>query len=117
MSYLADCSGHSTPTADKLCGHYSSYTEGAQHVTCSCDVSFIDLDDLNNFTCQSVTWDAMHSIATFGSKEECSAVSQHHCHNALSGIEIGDPVYKIFGSVPTDRIHLVRKVSCLELCH
>ena len=97
-----------TPAADKLCGHYSSYTEGVQHVTCSCDVSFIDLDD-PNFTCRPVTWDAMHSIATSGSKEECSAVSQHHCHNAFSGIEIGDPVYKIFGSVPTDPMHSVRK--------
>ena len=97
-----------TPAADKLCGHYSSYTEGVQRVTCSCDVSFIDLDD-PNFTCQPVTWDAMHSIATSGSKEECAAVSQHHCHNAFANIEIGDPVYKIFGSVPTDPMHSVRK--------
>ena len=43
-----------TPAADKLCGHYSSYTEGVQRVTCSCNVSFTDLDD-PNFTCHPVT--------------------------------------------------------------
>ena len=36
-----------TPAANKLCGHYSSYTKGVQHVTCSCNVSFTDLDDPN----------------------------------------------------------------------
>jgi hypothetical protein len=97
-----------TPAADKLCGHYSSYTEGVQRVTCSCDVSFSALDN-PNFTCQPVTWEAMHSIATSGSKEECAAVSQHQCHNAFANIDIGDPVYKIFGSVPTDPMHSVRK--------
>ena len=34
-----------TPAADKLCGHYSSYSEGVQHVTCSCDIPFSELDD------------------------------------------------------------------------
>ena len=97
-----------TPAADKLCGHYSSYTEGVQHVTCSCDVSFSDLDD-PKFTCQPVTWEAMHLIATSGSKEECAAVSQHQCHNAFANIDIGDPVYKIFGLVPTDPMHSVCK--------
>jgi hypothetical protein len=97
-----------TPAADKLCGHYSSYTEGVQRVTCSCDVSFSALDD-PTFACQPVTWDAMHFIATSGSKEECAAVSQHQCHNAFANIDIGDPVYKIFGSVPTDPMHSVRK--------
>jgi hypothetical protein len=59
--------------ADKLCGHYSSYTEGVQHVTCSCVVSSSALDD-PKFTCQPVTWEAMHLIATYRSKEECTAV-------------------------------------------
>jgi hypothetical protein len=97
-----------TPAADKLCGHYSSYTEGVQRVTCSCNVSFTDLDD-PNVACNPVTWDAMHTIATSGSKEECAAVSQHQCHNAFANIDIGDPVYKIFGAVPTDPMHSVRK--------
>jgi hypothetical protein len=60
-----------------------------------------DLDDLN-FACYPVTWDAMHDIATSGSKEECAAV-------LVADIEIGDPVYKIFGAVPTDPLHSVRK--------
>jgi hypothetical protein len=97
-----------TPAADKLCGHYSSYSEGVQHVTCSCDISFSDLDD-PNFACRRVTWEAMHAIVTSGSKEECAAVSQHQCCNAFANMEIGDPVYKIFGSVPTDPMHSVRK--------
>jgi hypothetical protein len=46
-----------TPAADKLCGHYSSYTEGVQHVTCLCDVPFADLDD-PDFTCQMLLVDA-----------------------------------------------------------
>ena len=97
-----------TPAADKLCGHYSSYTEGVQRVTCSCNVSFSDLDD-PNFVCHPVTWDAMHEIVTSRSKEQCAAVSQHQCHNAFANIEIGDPVYKIFGAVPTDPMHSVCK--------
>jgi hypothetical protein len=51
----------------------------------------------------------MHQIATSGSKEECATVSQHQCHNAFANIEIGDPVYKIFGAVPTDPMHSVCK--------
>jgi hypothetical protein len=66
------------------------------------------LDD-PHVSCHPVTWDAMHEIATSGSKEDCVAVSQHQCHNAFSNIEIGDPVYKIFGAVPTDPMHSVRK--------
>jgi hypothetical protein len=97
-----------TPAADKLCAHYSSYSEGVQHVTCSCNVSFSDLDG-PNFSCHPVTWNAMHQIATSGSKEECAAVSQHQCHNAFANIEIGDTVYKVFGAVPTDPMHSVRK--------
>ena len=97
-----------TPAADKLCGHYSSYTEGVQRVTCSCDVSFGDLDD-PNIACHPVTWDAMHKIATSGSKEECAAVLQHQLCNTFADIEIGDPVYKIFGAVPTDPMHSVQK--------
>jgi hypothetical protein len=81
---------------------------GVQHVTCSCDVPFDKLDD-PNFTCHPVTWNAMHEIATLGSNEERAAVSQHHCHNAFANIEIGDPTYKIFGAVPTDPMHSVRK--------
>jgi hypothetical protein len=91
-----------TPAADKLCGHYSSYSEGVQCVTCSCNVPFIsDLDD-PNIPCIPVTWEAMHEIATSRSKEECAAVSQHHCNNAFANIDIGDPVYKIFGAEQQD---------------
>jgi hypothetical protein len=97
-----------TPAADKLCAHYSSYSEGVKRLTCSCDVSFSDLDD-PNFACHPVTWDVMHMISTTGSKEQCAAVSQHQCHNAFANIEIGDPVYKIFGALPTDPMHSVRK--------
>jgi hypothetical protein len=31
-----------TPAVDKLCGHYSSYTESVQHMTCSCNALFND---------------------------------------------------------------------------
>jgi hypothetical protein len=97
-----------TPAVDKVCGHFSSNSEGVKRLTCSCDVSFSDLDN-PNFICHSVTWDAMHKISTTGSKEECAAVSQHQCHNAFSTIEIGDPVYKIFGALPTDPMHSAHK--------
>ena len=36
-------------------------------------------------------------------------MSQHHCQNVFANIEIGDPLYKIFGSLPTDPMHSVRK--------
>jgi hypothetical protein len=59
-----------TPAADKLCGHFSSYSEGLKRLTCSCNVSFSNLND-PNFACHPVTWDAMHTISTTRSKEEC----------------------------------------------
>ena len=77
-------------------------------MTCSCDISFSDLDD-PNFACHRITWEVMHTIVISGSKDECAAMSQHQCHNAFANIEIADPVYKIFGAVPTDPMHLVRK--------
>jgi hypothetical protein len=97
-----------TPAAALLCGHYSSYGKGVQRVTCSCNVPFAKLDD-PKYSCIPVTWDEMHRIATSGTEEECTAVSQHRCHNVFSNIEIGDPLYKIFGSLPTDPMHSVRK--------
>jgi hypothetical protein len=97
-----------TPAADKLCGHFSSYNTGVKHMTCSCNVPSSKLDD-PNFSCIPVTWNEMHRISTSGTEEECIAVSQHHCHNVFANIEIGDPLYKIFGSLPTDPMHSVRK--------
>ena len=96
-----------TPAADKLCGHFSSYNSGVKQITCSCDVPFIKLDD-PNFGCTPVTWDAVNDIVMNGTKEQQAAVSQHQCHNAFTGLVIGDPAYKIFGSVPTDIMHVVR---------
>jgi hypothetical protein len=51
----------------------------------------------------------MHNIAINGTLEERQAVSQHDVYNAFADIEIGDPRYKIFGSVPTDPMHSLRK--------
>jgi hypothetical protein len=62
-----------------------------------------------DFCCSPVTWNDMRTIATSGTEQECILVSQHHCHNVFAIIEIGDPVYKIFGSLPTDPMHLVHK--------
>ena len=42
-----------------------------------------------------------------GSKEQCAAVSQHQCQNAFTHLVVGHPVHKIFGSVPTDIMHVV----------
>ena len=107
-----------TPAADKLCGHYSSYTEGVQHMTCSCDVSFIDLDD-PNFTCQPVTWDAMHCIQ-LPLLEVRKNVQQ--CPNTI--VTMHFPTLKLVTLctrylVPCQQIQCIRcaKVSWLELCH
>ncbi|MCK7501273.1 MAG: hypothetical protein MZW92_72520 [Comamonadaceae bacterium] len=97
-----------TPAADKLCGHFSSYGKGVKRVTCSCNVPFDKMDD-PDFCCSPVTWNDMHTIATSGTEQERTLVSQHHCHNVFANIKIGDPVYKIFGSLPTDPMHSVRK--------
>jgi hypothetical protein len=95
-----------TPAADKLCAHFSSYGKGVKRVTCSCNVPFDKMDD-PDFCCIPVTWNDMHTIATSGTEQECTSVSQHHCHNVFANIEIGDPVYKIFGSLPSDPMHSV----------
>jgi hypothetical protein len=87
---------------------FLSYSEGVERLTCSCDVLFSNIND-PNFVCHPVTWDAMQKISTSRSKKECLAVSQHQCHNAFSNIETGDHLYKIFGVVPTDSMHLVCK--------
>jgi hypothetical protein len=97
-----------TPAADKLCGHYSSYGEGVKRVTCSCNVPFDKLDD-PNFPCHPVTWHEMNVIITNGTEEELAAVSQHKCVNAFTNIIIGDPVYKIYGALPTDTMHALRQ--------
>jgi hypothetical protein len=97
-----------TPAADKLCGHYSSYGKGVKRVTCSCNVPFGLVDD-PTFPCIPVTWKHMHEISSSGTEQERTAVSQHRCDNVFANIEIGDPIYKIFGSLPTDPMHSVRK--------
>ena len=97
-----------TPAADKLCGHFLSYGKGVKCVTCSCNVPFDKMDD-PDFCCSPVTWKEMHTIAISGTEQERTLVSQHHCHNVFANIKIGDPVYKIFGSLPTDPMHSVRK--------
>jgi hypothetical protein len=62
-----------------------------------------------NFCCSPVTWNDMHTIAISGTKQECTLVSQHHSPNVFANIELGNPVYKIFGFLPTDPMHSVCK--------
>jgi hypothetical protein len=97
-----------TPAADKLYGHFSSYGKGVKHVTCSCNVPLDKMDD-SNVSCTPMTWNDMHTISTSGTEQERTAVLQHYCYNVFANIEIGNPIYKIFGSVPTDPMHSVRK--------
>ena len=97
-----------TPAADKLCGHYSSYGEGVQRVTCSCNISFDNLDD-PNFPCAPVTWHDMNGIIMNGTDEELAAVSQHKCANAFTDIVISDADYKIYGALPTDTMHALQQ--------
>ena len=40
--------------------------------------------------------------------EDLTAVSQHQCDIAFSDLAIGDPVYKIYGFLPTDTMHAFR---------
>ena len=96
-----------TPAADKLCGHYSSYGQGVHHVMCSCNVPFDNLDD-PYFPCQPVTWADMNHIITNGTDKNLTAVSQHWCDIAFCDLAIGDPVYNISGSLPTDTMHALR---------
>ena len=49
----------------------------------------------------------MNDIIMNGTDEDCTSISHHKCVNAFSNILIGDPKYKIFGSVPTDPLHAV----------
>jgi hypothetical protein len=97
-----------TPAADKLCAHFSSYGKGVKHVTYSCNVPFDEMDD-PDFQCSLLTWNDTHTIATSGTEQECTLVSQHHCHNVFANIKIGDPAYKIFGSYSNDPMHSVCK--------
>ena len=48
-----------------------------------------------------------HSDAN-GANEELTAVSQHRLDIAFSDLVIGDPVYNIYGSLPTDTMHALR---------
>ena len=97
-----------TPAADKLCGHYLSYNQGVKRVTCACDVPFSELDN-PNYLCSPVTWDVMNEIVMNGTDVERNSISQHQCINAFGNLYIGDPHYKIFGSLPTDPMHAVEK--------
>jgi hypothetical protein len=95
-----------TPAADKLCGHYSSYNHGVKRVTCACNVPFSELDN-PKYECSPVTWEAMNDIVMNGTDEAHASISQHKCVNAFGNIHIGDPKFKIFGSLPTDPMHAV----------
>ena len=97
-----------TPATDKLCGHYSSYGEGVHCVTCSCNVLLGDNLDDPYFPCKPVTWSDICHIITNGTDKGLTAVSQHWCDIAFSDLAIGDPVYNIHGSLPTDTIHALR---------
>jgi hypothetical protein len=96
-----------TPAADKLCGHFSSFGEGVQQVTCCCNVPFDKLDD-PYFPCQPVTWADMNHIVTHGTDQELLAVSQHKCEIAFTNLVIGDPVCKIYGALPTNTMHALQ---------
>ena len=95
-----------TPAADKLCGHYANYSKGVQRVTCACDCPFAELDN-PKYQCSPVTWEFMNDIIMNGTDDDRTSISQHKCVNAFANILIGDPKYKIFGSVPTDPLHAV----------
>ena len=95
-----------TPAADKLCGHFSNYNKYVQRVTCSCDCPYSQLDN-PKYECAPVTWEAMNDIIMDGTDDDRTSISQHKCVNAFTNILIGDPNYKIFGSVPTDPMHAV----------
>jgi hypothetical protein len=93
--------------------HFSSYGQGVKRVTCSCNIPFDKMDD-PDFCCSPVTWNDMYTIATSGTEQECTLVSQHHCHNVFANIEIGNPVYKMFGSLPTDPMYSVHKEGIMS---
>jgi hypothetical protein len=97
-----------TPAADKLCSHFQSYTGKIQRPTVSCDIGN---QYMNNpyHPCNFVEWEPLNNIATNGTEAQRKSVSQHLCKNAFSDILIGHPRYKIFGSVPTDPLHSLRK--------
>jgi len=97
-----------TPAADKLCGHYSNFAGVIERPTHACDVPVDDLDNPRH-ACNFVEWEHMNQISSSGTKSERKAVSQHKCTNAFADINIGDPNHKIFGSIPTDPMHSVRK--------
>jgi hypothetical protein len=50
----------------------------------------------------------MNHIITNGMDQDLTAVSQHQCDIAFSDLAIGDPVYKIYGALPTDTMHALR---------
>jgi hypothetical protein len=79
-----------------------------RHPTVSCDIPIDQLDN-PNFHCNAVTWNKLNQITTTDTNEECIHASQHECINAFTNIEIGDPIHKIFGAVPTDTMQSVRK--------
>lgn len=97
-----------TPAANKLCAHFSNFAGIIERPTHSCDVSMEGLQDPYH-GCNFVEWEHMNSISSRGTKSERKGVCQHQCKNAFSEIVIGDPKHKIFGSIPTDPMHSVRK--------
>ena len=55
-----------------------------------------------------MTREAMNDITIMNGTDAAHAsISQYKCVNAFGNILIGDPKYKIFGSLPTDPMHAV----------
>ena len=97
-----------TPAADKLCGHFSNFAGIIRRPTTACDINAQAMDNPYH-NCNFVKWDAMNAVARNGTKEERKVLSQHKLDNAFSDILLGNPMYKIYGALPTDPMHSVRK--------
>lgn len=97
-----------TPAAEKLCGHMPGSSIEMQRVPVSCDCPTDKLDDPFH-RCNPVTWKELNRVATEGTQEELSRYSMYRCTNCFTEIEVGYPRSKIYGAVPTDPMHSLRK--------
>jgi hypothetical protein len=97
-----------TPAADKLCAHYSNFSGNIQRPTAACDIPFASLDNPSH-KCNLVKWEDLNDVMLNGSDQDRCSVSQHKCCNAFASLQIGPPMHKIFGALPTDPMHSVRK--------
>ena len=91
---------------DTLCCWYGPHLPNVRRHCRGCNVLFDELDDCT-FQCEYLKAEFMNSVAQSNDPELCKQWSQHRVDNVFNSLILADPIRGIFGSTPTEIMHVV----------